>query len=409
MKRILLNSALAVGSVLVFFGTFEIIVRIAGPDLQLPQAQQQFQFTQTFEFELPHHARDPQLGWRLTPGTYGPMQINASGFRGRDAAQAGPGLRIAHLGDSCTMGFTVSSDRDIYSSRLETALQQQGVAAQTFNFGVDGYSSHQGRILLAQVLQTLQPNYVTLYFGYNDHHWSNASDRNMVWGQRSGWRVAFEKSHAYRFLRRHILKAARREARLVQPTRRVAVEEFAENLRAMVAAARRAGAVPMLLTTPLRVGAPLIENEVLAELNGEPRWVTQEWWIEQQLLAHGMTTKKGGTSEYRAVLQGIIAQHPEWPLPHWLLARELQAADDNDGMRRELKLAQQYDSERAIMEQYNDAVRDVARELDVVLVDLAAEFPVRQNMFNDVVHPNAAGHARIATTLAERLLLLHGQ
>ena len=404
MKRILLNTALAVGSVLVCFGACEVMVRIASPDLSLPQAQQQFQFTQTFEFELPHHARDPHLGWRLTPGTYGPMTINASGFRGRDAAQAtGTGTRIAHLGDSCTMGFTIPSDREIYSSRLETILNKQGLAAETFNFGVDGYSSHQGRILLTEVLQTLRPDYVTLYFGYNDHHWSNASDRNTVWGERTGWRAAFEKSHAYRFLRRQILKAARREARLTEPTRRVAVAEFAENLRAMVAEARAAGAEPILLTTPLRAGSPLIENEVLATLNGEPRWVTQQWWIEQKMQEQGLTIKPGGTPAHGAVLQDIIQEHPEWPLPHFLLARELQAADDNDGMRRELKLAQQYDTERTVMDTYNDAVRDVAEALGVPLVDLAADFPVRQLMFNDVVHPNAAGHARIADALAERI------
>ena len=52
-------------------------------------------------------------------------------------------------------------------------------------------------------------------------------------------------------------------------------------------------------------------------------------------------------------------------------------ADDNDGMRRELKLAQQYDRERDVMDSYNETVRIVAEEMNVPLVDLAATFPVR--------------------------------
>jgi len=403
MKRHALNAVLALGSVLVFFGAFEGIVRLAHPDLSLPQAQQQFQFTQTNEFELPHHARDPKLGWRLVPGTYGPMTINASGFRGRDAAQAAPdGVRIAHLGDSCTMGFTIAADRDIYSARLEAILRKQGAPVQTFNYGVDGYSSYQGRLLLPEVLDTLQPRFVTLYFGYNDHHWSNASDRDMVWTQPA-WRGALEHSHAYRFLRRQILRAARREARLVEPKRRESLPEFGENLRAMIGQARQAGATPVLLTTPLRPNMPLTENEVRVTLNGETRWVTQTWWVETKMRERGLDVHPGGSPQHQAVLREIIAEHPEWPWPHWLLARELRAAGDEDGMRAELRLSQRYDSERTIMEGYNEIVRQVAAETGAPLVDLEQRFPVRELLFNDVVHPNAAGHARIAAELAQEI------
>jgi lysophospholipase L1-like esterase len=402
-RQMAVNVAVMIGSLVVFFGAFEIIVRLVGPDLSLPQAEQQFQFTQTNEFELPHHARDPKLGWRLAPGTYGPMRINASGFRGRDASQAAPDdVRIAHLGDSCTMGFTVASDRDVYSTRLEVLLRKQGIPAQTFNFGVDGYSSHQGLLLLPEVLETVHPQFVTLYFGYNDHHWSNASDRDMAW-TRSGWRSVLEHSHAYRFLRRHVLRLARREARLVEPKRRVSLPEFEENLRDMVALAREHGSRVVLLTTPLRPRVPLTENEVLVSIDGEPRWVTQTWWVENAMRQRGLDVHQGGTPQHQAVLRDIIQQHPEWPWPHFLLARELRDAGDEQGMRRELLRSRQLDNERAVMQTYNDTVRRVAQDLDVPLVDLAHAFPERQLVFNDVVHPNAEGHARIAALLAERI------
>ncbi len=413
MKRVLnnalQNALLAIISVVVFFVAFEGLVRVIGPDLSMPKAAQQFQFTQDFEFELPHHTRDAVLGWRLVPGAYGPMRINAQGFRGRESTQAAAdGTRIAHLGDSCTMGFTIAADRDIYSSRVELLLSKQQTSAQTFNFGVDGYSSHQGRLLLPEVLRELQPKYVTLYFGYNDHHWSNVSDRQATW-QNPVWRTTFEKSHAYRYLRRQLLRASHQEARLVQPQRRVSLEHFAENLRYMVTAARSAGSEPLLLTTPLRPGIPLVENEVLTTIQGEQRWVTQEWWVQSKLQEKGMTLKSSSTPQYVAVIKSLIAEHPDWPLPHWFLARELQRQGDTAGMRREMSLVQKNDQERVVMQGYNDAVRHVADVMDVVLVDLARQFPRQPGLFNDVVHPSAQGHQLIATLLAESIRQLEAQ
>lgn len=397
---------LAVVSPLVFFGLFEAAVRVAAPDLSLPQSEQHFRFTQSFEFELPHHVRDPVLGWRLKPGTYGSMRINSEGFRGPELAPASAdgGVRIAHLGDSCTMGFTVADDRQTYPAVLELLLSKSGVTARAYNFGVDGYSSHQGRLLLDQAL-VLQPDYVTMYFGYNDHHYSNASDRNtrfsMPWH-----RNVLEKSHAYRFLRRHLLRVMRREARLVQPERRVAPDEFEENLRDMVARVRAAGATPILMTTPLRPFIPLTENEVPIEVDGEQRWVTQEWWVSQQLERRGVALESAsGTQALQEVLTEGLRAHPEWPYLHYLQARELEHAGRTEESRAALARAGERDAERRVMEEYAERVRTIAHDEGVTLVDLEPVFARRrERLFNDVVHPSTLGHHVIARRLAEVIL-----
>ena len=63
------------------------------------------------------------------------------------------------------------------------------------------------------------------------------------------------------------------------------------------------------------------------------------------------------------------------------------------------------------MGQYNERVRTVARSLAVELVDLARQFEARPapHLFNDVVHPSAAGHALIAQALDATLRRLEGR
>jgi lysophospholipase L1-like esterase len=69
-------------------------------------------------------------------------------------------------------------------------------------------------------------------------------------------------------------------------------------------------------------------------------------------------------------------------------------------MRQAMALVQQHDQERIVMQGYNETVRRVAEDMNVVLVDLARQFPRQPGMFNDVVHPSVQGHQRIAALLA---------
>ena len=395
---------------MVFCGAAELCVRLLKPDLSLPQAEHSFRFSQAFEFALPHHQRDPVLGWRLTPGTYGQMHVNQHGFRGREFTPASQGVRIAHLGDSCTMGFGIPADADVYASQLESQLRNVGFACETLNFGVDGYSSHQGRLLVPVVLQQFTPRYVTIYFGYNDHHLSNASDKQSgFWGGTS-WRSTLAKSHAYRWLRRTIFVAMGRRAELRSPERRVDVETFAENLRAIVQQCRVAGATPILVTTPLRPDVPLIENEVRAVVDGREMWVTQSWWLTEYLKKHNLALPaSAGTPELRQALESAVQEHPDWPYPYWQLARELHAAGEVEAARQAMSLARETDAERKVMREYNDCVRRVAATEDCALVDLALEFEGAASPFLDVVHPDPEGHRRIAVRLAETILRLESQ
>jgi lysophospholipase L1-like esterase len=400
------NLALVLGSLVFFCGLLEAGVRIAHPNISIPQSPQHFQFSQSFEFQLPHHRRDSVLGWTLQPGQYGATHVNSLGFRGPEWRPAKPpgAERIAHLGDSCTMGFTIPADGDVYGALLEGLLRQRRPDTEALNFGVDGYSSYQGRLLLDRVFE-YRPDYVTLYFGYNDHHFANKSDRQTQFALPGSVQL-LERSHAFRFLRRQILLRRGGGARLVRPERRVDLPEFESNLRAMIETSRARGAMPILLTTPLRPGIPLIENEVLAQEPGGAEWVTQDWWVSRQLAARGVQPQTPeGTAALRQVLDDGLRRHPDWPWLHYLCARELARAGDAAGARAELQQAVATDAERRVMDAYNERVRVVSQALGVELVDLAREFEARAStpLFNDVVHPNPMGHKLIAELLAARI------
>jgi len=407
-----LGTLLALCSVVLSFAAVEALVRLAKPDLSIPQASGHFRFTQSFEFELPHHLRDPVLGWRLQPGIYGSMRINSLGFRGPEWRTGKSATkRIAHLGDSSTMGFTIADDGEIYAALLPRLVQRDGLELEALNFGVDGYSSYQGRILLEQVLGDFAPDYVTIYFGYNDHHFSNASDRETRFST-PGILRALEHSHAYRLMRRHLLRWTRREADLREPTLRVDLASFESNLRAMVEAARVRGAVPILMTTPLRPGVPLVENEVRIERDGKPAWVTQDWWVTNELRQRGLELEgAAGSEDLRRFLVDALQAHPDWAYLHFLQAREFERAGDPQGARAALGRVALHDRERSVLEQYNERVRSVSRSLHTELVDIARMCEARPSphLFNDVVHPSPAGHKLIAQALAEALLRLEGR
>ncbi|MFQ5671061.1 MAG: SGNH/GDSL hydrolase family protein [Acidobacteriota bacterium] len=413
MNRLILEKALSrmglvLGSLAVFWMIFEAAVRLWGPELAIPRAGRHFQFTQSFEFQLPHHLRDPVLGWRLQPGRYGRMRVNSRGFRGPEfTGGEEPGeLRIALLGDSITMGFTVPEDRDVYGRQLEILLARRGIASRVFDLGVDGYSSYQGRLLAGRILPEVHPDVVTFLFGYNDHHYADAPDADTSFAV-SPLRNVFEKSHAYRFLRRQILLSLPVRPHRERPRRRVDLDAFQANLEAMVDQARSLGARPLLMTTPLREGRPLTQNEVLAEVDGQEEWVTQDWWLAHQLEAGGIDPAlASGTQGLAHILDAALERHPDWPYLHFIQGLEMRRRGEEEAARAAFRRAMETDAERRLMEAYNRRVHQVGQERNVKVVDLARLFSGRPQaeLFNDVVHPTAEGHRLIARALAEAVL-----
>jgi lysophospholipase L1-like esterase len=229
--------------------------------------------------------QDPDLFWRLKPAS--PIiedageggRISEAGFRGAlvpPARQPGV-LRVAFLGDSSTYGVGVPF-RDTYAAKARVRLQEcLRRPVEILNGGTHGYSSLQGRVLLAKSVVPLRPDVVAFYFGaWNDFTPAiGGSDADKLLAAR-GWRSAglsaIRSLRLYQFLERgvhrvlstHPGSAERdRRARYVEEFRRgqqpegprVSPREFHENLTAMVSLSRSHGIQPVLITPPLSAPA----------------------------------------------------------------------------------------------------------------------------------------------------------
>ena len=99
------------------------------------------------------------------------VRLNTEGFRdaelptGKDSAT----LRIVCLGDSWTFGANVDETYS-YPRQLERVLRRRVPHRrfEVYNLGVMGYSSFQGRQLLARRALALSPDVVVIGFGMND-------------------------------------------------------------------------------------------------------------------------------------------------------------------------------------------------------------------------------------------------
>jgi len=127
----------------------------------------------------PWIAYHPILGWVNRPGVWSSqLLVDSLGFRGQETPKQKPGgtLRIVCLGDSRTFGIWMDKggfryDND-YPALLERSLhgREGAVRVEVINAGVIGYTSSQGLAQLETLVLPLQPDIITVAFGFNDHN-----------------------------------------------------------------------------------------------------------------------------------------------------------------------------------------------------------------------------------------------
>lgn len=421
---------LAVLSLVVFVTLCEGIVRIVGPDTSLPASKHHFRFDQANQLGVVYHVRDDRLGWRLMPnqrirmqmedGGGGVFRTNEHGLRGRDFAIGKPPgvVRVLVVGDSNAMGYGIGSDEAIYSSGVEILLNRhfegRGPRFEAINMGVDGYSSHQARLLVEDYVPRMSPDFVCLQVGFNDHCLSVVPDADHAF-DRPWLLETLERSMAYRWARRTLLVAIGAHERTYAPVPRVSVDAFDENVRAIVATSRRAGAEVLLLTTPARFGYPLTINEIPVEENGTVTWMTEKSWIDERLRAGGLEPPdQPADPRYAAVVARALDAHPDWATLHVMRARGLLARGELAAAEAAQREALAHDRERSVLASYMDRLRKVAEEEPgTELIDVGAalrrtiggEMPrlgdETKDLFLDFVHLDERGQVVVAKAIAE--------
>ncbi len=218
----------------------------------------------------------PWFLWELSPGIHREfgvsVSINSMGLRAPELGQKSR-ARVMAVGDSSIYGFGVA-DSDVFTARIGATLP-----ADVINAGVPGYSTFQTLNLMDARVLALQPDLLLIGNLWSDNSFDTFVDRDLLAAYR-GWtrsptqraRVALEHSSAFRWLDWGIrVRGSAMQAQKVGWTvgkggdpmgkRRVAIEDYAANLDAMVDRLRdRGGSVCFVL---------LANREDV--LHGEPR------------------------------------------------------------------------------------------------------------------------------------------
>jgi lysophospholipase L1-like esterase len=230
---------------------------------------------------------DPLLLWRLKPNLdkavwdFTVLSTNSAHLRSEQSSrslqskQAGA-VRIVCLGDSVTFGFRVPviwpdkpTEYDPEWLPFPMLLEKQLRAGnpnrniEVITMAVPGYTSHQGLAWLRRDIDRLDPDLVTVSFGWNDASLSDVPDREAI---RTNWYAVGVRwlidhsqafAHATRWLRaREALKQQTETNTQAQsksrPFARVSQQEYLDNMIAIRDLAQKHGAAFIVIAAPYR-------------------------------------------------------------------------------------------------------------------------------------------------------------
>ena len=261
---------------MVFFSLLaavEIVTRLTLPalsslDVFVVSPRQQAQFVDRARTRI--FEGDPLLFWRLQPDLHDVvwdatrLSTNAQGLRYDRPVGPKPAgtFRIVCVGDSVTFGYRVprvfirhpraEAEWLPYPALLERALREAnpGRPIEVVPLATPGYSSHQGLAWLRRDIGRLQPDVVTVCFGWNDidlRGWSDAQVMKTSWPHVTArWAVAHSQAlmHLTAWLRSVHVRGG------VAPpdtVRRVSPDRFVANEMEMARLARSHGAAAVLI------------------------------------------------------------------------------------------------------------------------------------------------------------------
>jgi lysophospholipase L1-like esterase len=342
------------------------------------------------------------LGWERLPNYQGPLgndfgsgirRYDSQGFQAYDTAQVADRTtpRILVIGDSSTYGWGVPPEAS-YAEVLDRALP----SANVINLGMLGYSSFQGYRTLVKYGDKLQPSMIVASFNYNDRRFvlnrnvdSEEKFASYAHGQHAAGRFEWIK-HVYMA---RILRWIMRKIGLIKPDpvldrtvfsleARVPPESYRENLR-QIAEYGRARNIPVVFlllkdnpfyTDRLRAGIQYRES-------GQYDRAVRAFTI-------GLSNGISGTLARKYLVQtygSAGAKDKAAALAHIDLQREHM-----DG-----------GSVIYLDSEYNKIMIDVAQEFGLKIVDARPMLDANPEVFLDMCHPDAVGHAHIAELLLQ--------
>ena len=277
---------------------------------------------------------DPDLGWKLKPGLklnhwIGiPITSTHDGFRAdREFPRPKRGRRVLCLGDSATFGHGIPMPDQVYPGVLERLLRERlGTPdLDVVPMGIPGYTSHQGRLWLEREIEALDPDLITICFGFNDTS-VGLSDRSTLstsWPRRAARHVVYSSqalTHLIVATKPLLARPVVPDAGTLEEHPRVTAAEYLENIRAMVDMARSRGARALVVGQLYRNVQSHVtpqHNQRIADYRRALDRACAEWevpFLEVPLLTEAKQDDNGAFF--------VDGEHPS-PLGHRILAEAM--------------------------------------------------------------------------------------
>lgn len=245
---------------------------------------------------------DPYCFWKLKPNVivpvergnwWGGVMSNSQRMRSREVSpsEARDHLRVLCMGDSTTFAFGVDF-ADAWPNQLQVMLDQESASrrlglrpdqvcvesqaardgvpsyVEVLNAGIPGQTSYQGRKRLAADLVKWHPHLTVITFGNNDGwRWDGLADKDHALATAHRATAWLNHSRALSWLRSSRMQSTRQQATQDESrwaeqatwnyfdpntnwTPRVSLEDFTENLHAMIDLCRQHDSEVVLIVWP---------------------------------------------------------------------------------------------------------------------------------------------------------------
>ena len=336
------------------------------------------------------------------------------------------GFRLFVLGESSVEGFPYGAPWSFpafLQRRLASALP--GTTVEVVNAGVNGIASWDIRRIAEEIVR-YQPDVVILYAGHNDFTASDQQQPGLLLRFRARLRLfqlatstrtvlekwrrgpidvrrAEREADPFRAIRQH---ASGRNLLSADERRHIA-ERFEADARAIVELARRAGAVPLLVS----LGQNLRDQEPGASRH-RPGLAAADLarWTDR-VAAGGRAARDGQLAAALAAYADAMGIDSRPAILHFRMGRVLERLGRSAAARTEYRRASDLDAvPLGAPSSLNARLERLAAETGTPFVDVARALAevsphglVGSPLFVDHVHPTIAGHQRIAAALSDAL------
>ena len=208
---------------------------------------------------------DTELFWRFKPSIKinsvwsAPdlININSAGFRSNYEynEKKGSGIfRIACIGNSITFGYRRKLN-ETFTYILEEQLNKsdkKDYKYEVYNFGVPGYTSYQGLIILKRYVLKYQPDVVVISFGINDERHVVIPDKEQKVKITILSKIEeyIQNLFTYKLLIRFYYLAAEKQFSKKKLVSRVSIDDYKKNLEEMINICKNSNNKVILITPP---------------------------------------------------------------------------------------------------------------------------------------------------------------